>query len=47
MGALPTAGPGMEQTAVVTNGFGEIGLDHLLVESAKEDMVLLNSGCLC
>ena len=39
--------PGMEQTAVVINEFGEIGLDHLLVESAKEDMVLLNSGCLC
>ncbi|MEM7221736.1 MAG: GTP-binding protein [Pseudomonadota bacterium] len=39
--------PGMDETAVVINEFGEIGLDHLLVESAKEDMVLLNSGCLC
>src|SRR6202035_3204035 len=26
---------------------GEIGLDHLLVESATENVVLLNSGCLC
>ena len=39
--------PGMEATAVVINEFGEIGLDHLLVESATEDMVLLSSGCLC
>ena len=37
----------LEQTAVVINEFGEIGLDHVLVESAREDMILLNSGCLC
>jgi G3E family GTPase len=39
--------PGMNSTAVIVNEFGEIGLDHLLVESATEDVVLLNSGCLC
>src|SRR5438045_5642239 len=39
--------PGMAATAVIVNEFGEIGLDHLLVESATEDIVLLNSGCLC
>ena len=39
--------PGMGETAVIVNEFGEIGLDHVLVETAKEDMVLLNSGCLC
>src|SRR5216684_3185152 len=39
--------PGMAATAVIINEFGEIGLDHLLVESATEDVVLLNSGCLC
>jgi G3E family GTPase len=39
--------PGMAATAVIVNEFGEIGLDHLLVESATEDVVLLNSGCLC
>src|SRR3974390_285583 len=39
--------PGMAATAVIVNEFGEIGLDHLLVESASEDVVLLNSGCLC
>jgi G3E family GTPase len=39
--------PGMAETAVIINEFGEIGLDHLLVESATEDVVLMNSGCLC
>src|SRR4029077_11283311 len=39
--------PGMAATAVIVNEFGEIGLDHLLVEGATEDVVLLNSGCLC
>lgn len=41
------AHPAMEETAVIVNEFGEIGLDHLLVEQATEDTVLLNSGCLC
>jgi dihydroorotase len=39
--------PGMAATAVIVNEFGEIGLDHLLVERSSEDVVLLNSGCLC
>jgi G3E family GTPase len=39
--------PGMAETAVLINEFGEIGLDHLLVEHVSEDIVLLNSGCLC
>lgn len=39
--------PDFSETAVVINEFGEIGLDHLLVESAREDMVVLSSGCLC
>jgi G3E family GTPase len=39
--------PGMAETAVIINEFGEIGLDHLLVESATENVVLMNSGCLC
>jgi G3E family GTPase len=37
----------MADTAVVINEFGEVGLDHLLVESSNEDTVLLSSGCLC
>ena len=41
------AHPGMANTAVIINEFGEIGLDHLLVESAFEDVVLMKSGCLC
>ena len=39
--------PDMARTAVVINEFGEIPLDHLLVESSSEDMITLNSGCLC
>ena len=39
--------PGMAGTAVIINEFGEIGLDHELVESSTEEMVLLQSGCLC
>jgi G3E family GTPase len=39
--------PGMAATAVIVNEFGEVGLDHLLVESAKDDVVLMSSGCLC
>ncbi len=37
----------MADTAVVINEFGEVGLDHLLVEAAQEDTILLASGCLC
>lgn len=39
--------PHMENTAIVINEFGEVGLDHLLVEKADEDMVVMDSGCLC
>ncbi len=39
--------PEMAATAVIVNEFGEIGIDHLLVERATDDVVLLNSGCLC
>ncbi|MBU8538045.1 CobW family GTP-binding protein [Falsiroseomonas tokyonensis] len=39
--------PAMAHTAVLINEFGEIGLDHLLVERLDGDTVLLNAGCLC
>jgi G3E family GTPase len=39
--------PALAETAVIINEFGEIGLDHLLVENAPEQPVLLDSGCLC
>lgn len=38
---------GMDKTAVLINEFGDIGLDHLLVREVSEDVVLLNSGCIC
>ena len=36
----------MGETAVIVNEFGEIGLDHALIASSKEDTILLSSGCL-
>jgi G3E family GTPase len=39
--------PALNQTAVIINEFGEIALDHLLVEYVGDNMVLLQSGCLC
>lgn len=39
--------PGIEETAVLINEFGQTGLDHLLVRAINETMVLLDSGCLC
>lgn len=39
--------PAMARVMVIVNEFGEIGIDHDLVESATDDMVLLQSGCLC
>src|SRR5256885_13982995 len=39
--------PGFANTAVIVNEFGEIGLDHLLVQSATDNVVLLEAGCLC
>jgi G3E family GTPase len=39
--------PALAETAVIINEFGEIGLDHLLVERIDDNLVLLKSGCLC
>jgi G3E family GTPase len=39
--------PALQDTVVIMNEFGEIGLDHLLVETIDEGMVLLSAGCLC
>lgn len=41
------AAPGMAETAVIINEFGDVGLDHLLVEASPDDVVQLPSGCLC
>jgi G3E family GTPase len=40
--------PALNGTIVIVNEFGEVGLDHLFLESrADGEMVLLSSGCLC
>ena len=39
--------PALKDTAVIINEFGEIPLDHLLVEKIDETMMVLASGCLC
>jgi G3E family GTPase len=39
--------PSLADTAVIINEFGEIGLDHLLVQHVDGDLMLLSSGCLC
>jgi G3E family GTPase len=39
--------PALNETAVIINEFGEIGLDHLLVERIDDNIVLLQSGCIC
>ena len=41
------AQPDLADTAVLINEFGEVGLDHLLVRHVNEDVVVLNSGCVC
>jgi G3E family GTPase len=41
------ARPEMGDTAVVINEFGEVGLDHMLIESSDETVVELASGCVC
>ena len=39
--------PALAETAVIVNEFGEIGLDHLLVEYIEGGVMLLSTGCLC
>lgn len=33
--------------AVIVNEFGEAGLDHDLIEAVDEEIILMQSGCLC
>lgn len=39
--------PDMADSAVVINEFGEIGLDHLLVEALDGEVAVMASGCVC
>lgn len=39
--------PEMAGAAVLINEFGEIGIDHHLVDKVDETLMILDSGCLC
>ena len=39
--------PALSNAAVIINEFGEIGIDHLLVETADSNVFEMSSGCLC
>jgi G3E family GTPase len=39
--------PEMRDAAVIINEFGDVGIDHLLVESSGDSIIELSDGCLC
>jgi G3E family GTPase len=39
--------PAMNDAAVIINEFGDVGIDHLLVESSGDSIIELSDGCLC
>jgi G3E family GTPase len=39
--------PEFSRTAVIINEFGEVGLDHDLIETSEESFIELQTGCLC
>jgi G3E family GTPase len=39
--------PEMAGAAVLINEFGEVGIDHHLVDRVDESMMILDSGCIC
>ncbi|NNU69074.1 GTP-binding protein [Rhizobium sp. WYCCWR 11152] len=39
--------PVMKDAAVIINEFGDVGIDHLLVESSGDSIIELSDGCLC
>ena len=39
--------PALANTAVIVNEFGEVAIDHLLVEKASDGVIELSDGCLC
>ena len=41
------ASPAFANTAVVVNEFGEVALDHLLLQRVDSDTVVLQTGCVC
>jgi G3E family GTPase len=41
------SGAGGKRTAVIINEFGEISLDHLLVQNVQGTCLVLKNGCIC
>ncbi len=41
------ADPAFADSAVIINEFSEIGIDHLLVRTPRENLYVLESGCVC
>lgn len=39
--------PDLKNSAIVINEFGAISIDHFLVNSATEDVIIMDNGCLC
>jgi len=39
--------PAFAKTAVIINEFGEVGLDHSLIECSNDNIVELQNGCIC
>lgn len=39
--------PDAGKIAVIMNEFGDVGLDHDLIEEITEDTILMHAGCLC
>ena len=39
--------PALSDTAVIINEYGDVAIDHLLVEQASDGIIQLSDGCLC
>lgn len=39
--------PWLSDAALIINEFGDVGIDHLLVESSSDGLIELSDGCLC
>jgi len=39
--------PDLSDTAVIINEFGDVAIDHLLVEQSSDGVIELSDGCLC
>ncbi|MEQ1953756.1 GTP-binding protein [Mesorhizobium sp. CN2-181] len=39
--------PALKDTAVIVNEFGDVAIDHLLVDQSSDGVIELSDGCLC